>query len=423
MKRFSRGVFLGVFIMVLAGEADAQKTLTWDEVRARFEANNPTLGAGQVGVAESKASEITAFLRPNPQLALATDGTQIAPYHGVWKPFTGTQFSTNFSYLHERQQKRELRLDSAKDATNIAVSNQGDLERTLLFNLRSAFVGTLQAKAVLQLAKDNLSYWDEVLRISRDRYEVGSIAQMDLDRLELQRVQYESDLQSAEVDLRTSKIQLLTLLNERIPVELFDVSGPFDFSSQIVTVDEVRQEALDSRPDLKAAAETVQKAKTDHKLAVANGSTDPTLAAWYTYNPSFNNPYAHDTLGASVTIPLRFFDRNQGEKLRTQLEIDRTGKMRAAAEAQVFNDVDSAHATLTSTVILLLPYKERYLKQAERVRETIKFSYEHGAASLVDFLNAQSEYRSVESSYLNLIGAYLNAASQLNLAVGREVIR
>ena len=412
-------------LLLAAGLAEscfAQEALTWQEVRDKFEAANPTLLAGQIGIDESRAQEITAFLRPNPGLTLSTDGTQLAPYKGVWQPLTGTQFSANFSYLHERQHKREFRLESAQKATGIAISGQADLERTLIFALRSAFVQTLQEKAILDLAKENLLYYDHMLDVNRDRYKAGAIAQVDLDRLELQRVQYESDLQTAEVNLRTAKIQLLALLNERTPVEQFDVTGPYDFSAQIATQDEVRKTALDTRPDLKAAVEAIDKAQTDHKLAVANGSTDPTFSAWYTYNPSFNNPFDHQTLGASVSIPLRIFDRNQGEKLRTQLEIDRNERLMEVARAQVFSDVDSAYATVNSTVILLQPYKDRYLQQAARVRDTIAFSYEHGAASLLDFLNAQADYRSVQVNYLNLVASYLNAASQLNLAVGREVL-
>jgi outer membrane protein, heavy metal efflux system len=405
-----------------AGSCFAQKPLTWQEVRDRFEAANPTLRAGQIGIDESKAQEITAFLRPNPNLALSTDGTQLVPYHGVWQPLTGTQFSANFSYLHERQHKRELRRESAEKATGIAISGQADLERTLIFSLRSAFVQTLQEKAIRDLAKENLVYYDHLLDVNRERYKAGAIAQVDLDRLELQRVQYESDLQTAEVNLRTAKIQLLALLNDRTPIEQFDVTGPFDFSAQIASLDEIRQTALASRPDLKAAVEGIDKAQTDHRLAVANGSTDPTLSAWYTYNPSFNNPFDHQTIGASVSIPLRIFDRNQGEKKRTELDIDRNEKLMEATRAQVFSDVDSAYATVNSTVILLQPYKDRYLQQASRVRDTIAFSYEHGAASLLDFLNAQSDYRSVQVNYLNLVASYLNAASQLNLAVGREVL-
>ena len=424
MQQIIRRVCLAALLAAgFASGATAQKALTWDEVRARFEANNPTLLADKVSIDESKAQEITAYLRPNPQLTLSEDGTQIAPYKGVWRPFKGTYETPAISYLHERQHKRELRLESAQKGTLLTESFHADLERTLLFNLRGAFVSTLQAKVVLQLAKDNLAYYDNVLEISRTRFSAGDIAQIDLDRLELQRVQYESDVQSAEVNLRTAKIQLLTLLNDRTPIEQFDVSGLFEFNDQLMPRDEFRKIALDTRPDLKAAVEAVDKAETDHKLAVANGSTDPILSVWYTHNSSNNNPYGINTLGLSVSIPLRIFDRNQGEKLRTQLDIDRTEKLRSAAQALVYSDVDSAYAVVNSNVILLQPYKTRYLQQAVRVRDTVFFAYQHGGASLLDFLNAQSDYRTVQLTYLNLIGSYLTAAAQLNLAVGREVLQ
>jgi cobalt-zinc-cadmium efflux system outer membrane protein len=284
-------------------------------------------------------------------------------------------------------------------------------------------VSTLQAKAVLQLAKDNLAYYDHVLEISRNRFSAGDIAQIDLDRLELQRVQYESDLQAAEENLENAKIQLLTLVNDRTPIEQVEVTGPYDFNDQLVPRDEFRKMALDTRPDLKAAVEAVDKAQTDHKLAIANGSTDPTLSAWYTHNSSTNNPFGVNTAGVSVSIPLRIFDRNQGEKLRTQLDIRRNERLRDAAEAQVYSDVDSSYATVDSNLILLRPYKAKYLQQSVRVRDTITFSYQHGGASLLDFLNAQAEYRTVQLAYANLVGSYLTAAAQLNMAVGREVMQ
>jgi outer membrane protein, heavy metal efflux system len=419
---FSLTAWLWLWIMFAAASARAQQALTWEQVRARFEQSNSTLLADKLSVDESRAQEITAFLRPNPTFTLSADGTQIAPEKGVWRPFAGTFESPSISYLHERQHKRELRLESAKKATLIAESSHANLQRTLLFNLRGAFVATLQAKAVLQLAKDNLAYYDRVLEISRTRFDAGDIAQIDLDRLELQRVQYESDLQAAEESLENAKIQLLTLLNDRTRIEQFDVTGPFDFSDQLMPRDEFRKIAFDTRPDFKAAIEAIDKAQTDHKLAIANGSTDPTFGAWYTHNSSNNNPFGINTLGVSVSLPLRIFDRNQGEKLRTQLDITRNERLRDAAEATVLSDVDSSYATLESDLILLRPYKAKYLQQSVRVRDTIFFSYQHGGASLLDFLNVQAEYRIVQRAYVNLVGSYLSAASQLNLAVGREVI-
>lgn len=390
---------------------------TWDQVKDRFEMNNPTLLAGKLNIDELQAQEITAHLRPNPDLTLLTD--QIAPFsagqpHGA---FAYLLPSATVSYLIERDHKRELRTQSAKKGTAIGISQQDDLERGLLFTLRSAFIQVLQARAVLQVSQENLEYYDRVLKISRDRLEAGDIAQIDLDRLELQRVQYESDVQTADVNLRTAKIQMLMLLNDRTPIEQFDVVGVFDFNDQIDALDAYRQTALDNRPDLKAAMQSVDKAQTDYKLAQANGSTDPTISFDVGRNPPIDFYF-----GVDVSIPLRIFDRNQGEKLRTKLDIMRDEKLRDAAKAQVFNDVDSAYATLNSNLILLRPYKRKYLAQAVHVRDTILFSYQHGGASLLDFINAETEYRTVQLSYVNLVGSYLTSAAQLNQAVGREVL-
>jgi len=261
------------------------------------------------------------------------------------------------------------------------------------------------------------------LKVISDRFEAGDIARIDLDRLDLQRLQYESDLQTALVNLRTTKINLLALLDDRRPVDSFDVEGTYDFSEDILGLDDYRKSALDARPDLRAAVLSVKQAEASSQLAEADGSTDPTISLWFTHNGSFNNPDALNTLGASVSIPLRMFDRNQGEKLRTKIDITRNEKLRQGVETQVYSDVDTAYATLNSNIELLKPYKRKYLEQAVRVRDTVQFSYQHGGASLLDFLSAETDYRAVELNYVNLIGSYLTAAAQLNQAVGREVIQ
>jgi cobalt-zinc-cadmium efflux system outer membrane protein len=405
------------------GAQGQQHSYAWQEIRDKFETTNPTLLAARLNIDELRTQEITAHLRPNPDFSLSADGTQIAPSKNAWQPFAGTFVSPGVTYLFERRNKRGLRFEVAKEGTAIGVAQQSDSERNLLFNLRSAFVGILQAKAVLRLAQDNLDYYDKILRISQDRFQAGDIAKIDFDRLQLQRLQYESDLQTALVNLRTTKITLLALLDDRSPVDFFDVEGPFDFREDLLPLDEYRKNALDARPDLRAAVLSIQQAETNYKLAEADGSTDPTVSLWFTHNGSFNNPDALNTLGASVSIPLRIFDKNQGEKLRTKIDIKRSEKLGRGVETQVYSDVDSAFAVLISDINLLKPYKRQYLEEALRVRDTIFSSYQHGAASLLDFLNAESEYRTVQLSYVNLVGSFLTAAAQMNLSVGREVIQ
>jgi cobalt-zinc-cadmium efflux system outer membrane protein len=421
--RYGSGTVAAALVFLAGAVCSAQQSLSWDQVKAKFEAVNPALKADADNVDEMRAEEITAYFRPNPQFTLSADGTQIAPHDGVWTPFRGTYEQPNFSYLHERDHKRELRLKSAKEGTRIGESEHEDLKRNLEFTLRSAFVQTLEAKAVLDLAKADLEYYDHIIEISRDRFKAGDIAHIDLDRIELLRVQYESELQMANVDLRTAKIQLLQLLNDRTPVEKFDVTGPFDFSDALQPLDDFHQIALSERPDLQAALESIQQSETNHKLAIANGSTDPTFGGWYTYNSSNNNPNGIQTLGASVSVPLRIFDRNQGEKKRTLIDMDRSRQASEAVRAQVFSDVDSAYAQVESNIALLKPYKAQYMDQATRVRDTVTYAYEHGGASLMEFLNAQSDYRVVQLAYTQLVGSYLVAAGQLNLAAGREVIQ
>ena len=408
----------------MAGDAVAQPALTWGDVKSRFIANNPTLKAGQLTIDESRADEMTAFLRPNPDLNVGADVLNIFKSPEGSGVFDNSVYGASVGYLIERRHKRELRRDSAMGATAIATSAQADLVRTLSFTLRGAFVQLLQAKAFLALAQSNLTDYDRVLTISRDRLQSGDIAQVDFDRLQLQRVQYESDIQTAMVTVRTAKIQLLTLLNDTTPIDQFDVAGAFDYATPQQALDTLRGMALSTRPDLKAASQSVDKARVDYRLAAANGSTDPTVSVDFALNqqPQDFSPPVNAFVGVSVDIPLRIFDKNQGEKQKTKIDITRNEHLLQAAKLQVTSDVDSAYATLMSTVNLLDPYKNTYLATATRVRDTMNFSYQRGGVALIDFLQAQQDYRTVQISYINLVGSFLNAAAQLNLAVGQEVI-
>jgi len=422
MERHVRRFCLGLLSAVaglLAQSAGEEHALSWQETQAMFRANNPALLAGKVMIDESRADEITAYLRPNPNLNLFLD--QITPYsstHGL-RPIWQVYPSGSIDYLHEREHKRELRLTSARRETAISISTQADLERNLMFNLRDAFNRVLLAKSVLALARANMDYYDREIALNRDRFRVGAISRVDFQRVEIQRVQFESDLQTALVDLRTAKIDLLALVRNTTPVDDFDIKETFDFTEPVSTLSDLRNTALESRPDLKQAEQALDKARVDHQLATANGSTDPTFSV----NGSRQAEPLNTYFGFGMSIPLRIFDRNQGEKLRTLLDINRNQKLRDQTEVTALHDVESAYATLQSTVTLLRPYKDKYLKEAEDIRETISYAYQHGGASLLDYLDAQKQYRDTQLNYLNLVGAYFSAANQVNFSVGREVIR
>ena len=391
----------------------AQQPLTFEQIVQRFLANNPSLLAGQLSVQESQANEITAGLRPNPQVSFVSDQFQIAG--SPFRPFSTSQIIPSVSQLFERRNKRELRVESSRLATAMVRSDQDDLERNLLFNLRDAFNRVLLGKSVVELARENLEYYENVIAVNRERYNAGDISKIDFQRVELQRVQFESDLAGAEVNLRTARIQLLALMNDRTAVDSFDVSGNFDYKEQVILLDEVRQVALATRPDLQSANTAIRKADADHRLAWANGSADPLLSLDYGLVSHVN------TAGFSVNLPLRIFDRNQGEKARTEIDITRTQRLRDNVVAGIYRDVDSSYSQLQSVVALLRRYRQTYLEESRQIRELVSFSYSNGGASLLEFLDAQRSYRDTQLAYRNLIGSYLGAVAQLNLAVGREV--
>ena len=155
---------------VLAHNLYGQSTvLTWEQIKARFLIQNPSVLAGQINVEESKANEITAGLRPNPQFNLSQDGFQLTPSAGTWRPLTGVALTPGVSQLIERQNKREKRVDSARLATSGATSDQEDLQRTVLFSVRTAFLNTLQAKALVELTQASLQSYDQAIEANRTR--------------------------------------------------------------------------------------------------------------------------------------------------------------------------------------------------------------------------------------------------------------
>jgi len=408
---------------IASAQTPSPTALTWQQIKNKFEAANPTLKAAQMSIDESRAAEITAYLRPNPNLAVGIDQLPFIPETSptgqeVFRPLAGLLPSASLNYLHEREQKRELRRDVQKKTTDVTTLAYSDQERNLLFTLRSAYVQVLQNKAFLENAKQNLDYWDHELRIDKTRLDAGDLAQIDYDRLRLQRIPFESDFETATVNLRTAKIQLLQLLNDRTPIDQFDVNGPYDYAENLMTMEEFHNTALVARPDLLEALQNVELAKLNHKLAVANGSTDPTFGIDIASNPPISA-----YVGVNVSIPLRIFDRNQGEKARTQIDIGRNERLADAAQAQVFNDVDSAFVTLSGLITLLRPYKTDYLKLASDTRDKVQFAYQNGGATLLDYLDSEQQYRATRLAYLNLIGSYLTAAAQMNMAAGREVLQ
>ena len=377
--------------------------------------NNPALRANQTLISQNKAQEITANLRPNPVLQLD------AQYLPLFSPslFTDstfwndqTQYDAGIGYLFERGKKRQHRLDAAKSATSVTESQVSDAQRTALAGAAQLFIAALLAKSNLEFAEGLRDSYKKTVSLSEERFKAGAISRNDLLKIQLQQLQFESDVNSA----RLAKVQALASLRQflgfdSVPAD-YEVAGGLSYEPVPLRLEDLQSRALKTRPDLQAAQRTVTASQSQVGLARANGKVDFNLTFDYTRSNQNN-------VGAFYfNIPLAIFNKNQGEIARTQYAVTQSQFQQKAAEQQVLTDVHNAYEGLRSSEEVVQLYDKGYLDQATQSLEITRFSYDHGAASLLDFLDAERTYRSTQLSYRQSLATYMTSLEQLRQAVG-----
>jgi len=358
-----------------------------------------------------RAQEITAGLRPNPvgmvggQLLTAkTDDNN--PYF----------FQAGVSRLFERGNKRQTRLDTARSTTVLTGFQLDDQRRQIDLSIRQAFSRMIYAQEALSISRDNLEGYRKTVALMKVRLEAGDIDQTDFERVELQLAGFEADMGNAELTLRQGSIALQTLVGIAAPTGNFAIAGTLDPPHITATLENLASAALANRPDLKAAKAQVDVNSASVRLATANGTADPTFESDYERSGPVN------TFGASMNIPLRIFDRNQGEKERARYELESSRLALTAARNQVVSDVDSAWAAYLAAQAQSERYRSKYLSEATHVRDNLEFSYRNGNATLLDYLSALLDYRQVNLTSLNAKLQLLLALEQLSYAAHTEII-
>ncbi len=385
--------------------------LTMQEAVALARQQNPTLLASRQNLYSVRALETQAAVRQNPDIGVAASDVTL----GANNPSNPYTYAFQVSRLFERGQKRRWRVDSAKATTAQTEAQYRDQERSIVLNVRQAFTALVLAKAAFKLATDNLKDYRHELDISNDRFKAGDIAKLDYERLDLQLAQYESDLASGEQNLVQAGDQLQTLLGYEKPRLTFEVVGELVPPPIAASLPELEQKALESRPDYQSAKFAVNAADANVKLAYANGTADPTLEGEYDRSGTYNSA------GFNVNIPLRVFDRNQGNKASGEFSAASSRLSELAVRNQVSSDVDQAWIGYTTSKGLSDRYNSHYVAEAKEVLDIAQFSYQHGGLALVDYLDALRDYRSTTSDALNSYAATWQAIHQVSYAAATDV--
>jgi cobalt-zinc-cadmium efflux system outer membrane protein len=373
---------------------------------------NPTLQSAAQHLAAVHAQEITAGLRQNPSATVLGQMISLGPDNPNGPDF----YSAGVQRLFERGNKREFRLENARSTTELAGYQLDDQRRQIDLAVRQAFSRMLFAQGAVGISRENLEGYRHTVALMKVRLDAGDIDRTDFERVELQLAGFESDLDNSELTLRQASIALQTLLGVANITDSFAISGSLDPPPLTTTLEELRTSALTNRPDLKAAEAQVNVNAAALKLANANGTTDPTLEAEYERSGHAN------TVGGSINIPLRIFDRNQGEKERASYELSSSRLTETATRNQVLSDVDSAWAGYQTAEVEAARYRNKYLAEAAHVRNNLEFSYRNGNATLLDYLSALADFRQVNLSALNANLQLLLSLEQLTYAAHTEIV-
>jgi cobalt-zinc-cadmium efflux system outer membrane protein len=407
-------VALSLFVLGMRpahGQNAPATPLTLQQVVAIARARNPVLLSAEQNLLSVRAEEIQAGVRENPYFTLygsnlTNPATSTTPY----------AYSLQLARLFERGQKRRWRLDSARSTTDQTADMNRDQQRQVILLVKQAFTGMLLGKATLKLAKDNLHDFNHELDISRERYKTGDIGKLDYERLDLQLAQFESDESNAEQALAQASYQLQTLLGYEKPTNNFDIVGDIIPPPLTGTLEELEQRALAVRPDYQAARAGVLVADANVRLAYANGTADPTLEGEYDHSGTLSS------YGFYATIPIRIFDRNQGNKASAKYEANSVRLSEVATRNQVFSDVDQAWVGYTTSKVLSDRYQGHYLAEAKDVLSIAQYAYQHGGLALIDYLNALQDDRRTSLAALNADAQTWLAIHQLSYVTATELV-
>ncbi|MEZ5351329.1 MAG: TolC family protein [Bryobacteraceae bacterium] len=379
-------------------EAVAPPPLSLDQATHEAIANNLDLAAERLNISVAEASEITARLRPNPVLTVA--GQTLNLLGAAYNPNTPlgpNQLNLHTDFPFERGHKREERIALAREEKTLAELGVREIMRQVVFGVQTAFVDVQEARERLNLAMENLRSLEGVVAVNEARFRSGDLAQVELERSRVAALQYRTAVQQAQLQVDQAKTRLQLLIGRKQTTPGFEVQSEIRRDEVATTESEIAKLALARRPDLLLSQRTQARSQADLRLQLANGVTDYTIGAEYTRQSAWG--VSGSSVGVYFSVPLRVYNRNQGEIARAQREIALAKARSEATVVSIQSEVQRAWRQYTVSKELLASVERGMLAKAKSVRDTTEYSYRRGEASLVEFLDAQRAFNDVMQTF------------------------
>jgi outer membrane protein, heavy metal efflux system len=393
----------------------ATQSVSISDAVAIFLRQNFQLIAARYDIDTAEAEKLTARLRPNPDISVGFSGL---PLNLSGNLLTEQQYSYAISQTFELGGKRAKRIDVANKNSDVARAQFEMAVWQLTNDLKRKFYTVILNHSLLNLAQENEKTFTEVIEHTKELVQGGEVSGLDLTRLEVEKLKFDTDLANAQRDYEVALRDLRVTLGGDYRAMEIDPTGTLDPQDYDFTFTDLRDKALAARPDLKTAKVAERAADASIRLQDAQRIPDVNLGAGITQVPGGTSNY---TFGVGVALPVH--DRNQGERAKARIEKDKALNQEALITNQIISDVDKAFVAFQMQKRRVDLYRTGVLTKVNSIQDLTEYSLKAGESSILDLLDAVRTRRDTLAAFYQALFDYQSSLLDLELATATPIVK
>lgn len=391
------------------------RAITVSDAVSIFLNQNFQLIAARYDIDTAEAEKLTAKLRPNPDVSVGFSGL---PLNLSGNLLTEQQYSYSIAQTFELGGKRPKRIDVANANADVARAGFETTVWQLTNDLKRKFYTVILNKSLLDLAQENEKTFSDTVKHTEELVQAGELAGLDLTRLEVEKLKFDTDLANAQRDYEVALRDLRVTLGGDYRVMEIDPTGTLDPQDYDLTFPDLRDKALAARPDLKVARLAEKAADASIRLQDAQKVPDVNLGAGVTEVPGGGSNY---TFGVGFALPIH--DRNQGERAKARIEKQKALNQEALITNQIISDVDKAFVAFQMQKRRVDLYRTGVLTKVNDIQNLTEYSLKAGESSILDLLDAIRTRRDTLAAFYQALFDYQSALLDLELATATPILK
>ena len=382
--------------------ADLTGQVTLAQALALTLKQNPDLAAFSWDVRSAEARVLQARLRPNPEL-----GMQSEDISGSRPGFSHSQTTLQLSQLLELGGKRTARVREATFGRELAKLDYESKRLDILKKTAQAFVEVLSAQERVRLAQENLDLASGLIPDIRKRIEAGKASAIEQTRSEVAVASARIELDQAKRSLITARQHLAAQWGSAQP-KFERVVGDLEQVTYLPSLENLSL-GLAQNPEIARWEPETDKRQATLRLQQAQVVPNVILSA----GPRYISETGEWTQVIGFSLPLPFWNRNQGAILEARHQLAKADDEKRSAVTRLSSELNDAYQTVARTSNEIHVLKESVLPGAEKAVEAIRQGYEAGRFSYLDVNEARRTLTTARLQYLQALSDYHKAVAEI----------